>query len=242
MKTYIIVALLMFNTAITAQVYPSWFLMKPDVSCKLFVGIVKTGFYNDSSYAVAFQKACENAVKYAQLKIFFDQVFISAVDKKYWADFTKQIEYDTSLIPYYLQSFSVIDSFQTKDITIVLAGDENCFFADNYIKNISYNKPVWLNEIPKDNNYLYAIGLSPEYYYETSSWEAAENSALLELAKQKFLLINSEQFIEKGTFTDWIIDIQNETLLATLNNIEVIERWYDRKESTYHVLIRALKY
>lgn len=244
MRLYLTVLLIVgYYSIILSQSLPRWFFSKQFDDCKTFVGITKTGYYKDSSFNVAFEKACEKAVKFSHLEIFYNQKFISAIDKKYWSEFTKQINYDTSLISYYMSTLTKIDSFQTKDITVVLASDDNCNQnISNTLVNYSTDTPIWLSKLPYDHNKIYAIGASEEYYYETSSWEAAENMAILELARQKYLYISSEQSIEKGNFMDSISDIQSVTIIANLNNIEIEERWFDMKNSIYYVLISASKF
>lgn len=237
----ILLLFFLFEVGINAQSFPNWFLNKP-TNKRCTVGIVQTSFYNDSCYKYAFEKAIEKAAMYYKLKINLKQSFIAAIDKKYWTFFHKKENYDTTLIGYYTDLCTKVDSFQNLKLTFMMISEEKQNFLKANLVNISQvTQPDWTENIPRDNTYYYSVGIAEEYYYLTSSWDAAENSAILELAKSKFIRINSILETESGNFLNTILEFQDEKTETELNNIQILSRWYDIKNKIYYVLARCDK-
>ena len=240
MKRTLIVFFL-FIGGVLAQNSPKWFFKPDSLNISTYCGIIETGYYKDSSFKTAFNKACKKAAIYSGLKIKLSQSFLSAIDKKYWTEFSKEIQYDTSLVSYFQNNYSVIDSFQTNKFTIVLISQSKTnSFAKDTLKAINnFQVPEWIKSLPKSGQYFYAIGQSMQYYHEVSSWDAAENSAVAELARNKFLKISSELIKEKSRYADSIVDLQTEEVETILDKIEIVERWIDRRNKIFYVLARA---
>jgi len=77
-----------------AQSFPVWFFKPGDISGNSYCGIVETDFHPESSFKTAFNKACIRAALCSGLKMKINQLFISAIDKKYWTNFDKVIQYN----------------------------------------------------------------------------------------------------------------------------------------------------
>jgi len=226
-----------------AQSFPNWFYKPGNIPVNSYCGIVETDYHPESSFKAAFTKACIKAALYSGLKIKINQSFISAVDKNYWTNFDKEVQYDTSLVSYFENNYSVVDSFQTDKLTVVLISNSK-YSLDTNLTSLSANTsvtPIWINSIPKSDQYYYAFGQAIQYYHDVSSWEEAENSAIVELAKEKIIKINSELTKEKSNYSDSIVDFQKEEVETTLRKIEIIERWIDKENKIFNVLARMPK-
>jgi hypothetical protein len=124
-------------------------------------------------------------------------------------------------------------------MTVVLLGnsdfpiDENLKLRSQFQNTIP---PKWTESPPNDENYFYAVGISPEYYYEISSWKEAEKLARRNLARSVYIEIKS---LQKGARQ--FQEITNENLEMDLHNIQVVSRWRDIEEKLFYVLIKMPK-
>jgi LPP20 lipoprotein len=224
-----------------SQSLPNWFFKPAGIDSLSYCGIVETDYHRVSSFRAAFEKACKKAALYSGLEIKMNQSFISAIDKKYWTDFDSAVEFDTTLIPYFEKKFSVVDSFQTDEITVVLISGAKQHYDTTQLSGITADIPRWIDTIPKSGQYYYAVGQSIQYFHAVSSWDAAENSAVAELAREKYLKISSGLAKEKGNYSDSIAELQKEEVEASLKGIEIAERWIDKRNKIFYVLARMPK-
>lgn len=221
-----------------SQILPSWFISRPDTNYSYYYGFVETGdYYSETSYKSSFEKACVNAAQSVKSTYFIDQTFISAGGAKSWANYKADIVYDTSLVEYFLNSLSIVDSFQTKAHTIVIVSNSSNKLSHTNIGITQLAKPKWVEAVPHSNNYYYAVGTSVEYYHIESSWDEAEKVARLELARQKNIKMKQIQKVTDNSY----YDITNEVTNATLRSVQTIGRWVDPKVKIYHVLLQMPK-
>ena len=225
-----------FVTSISfSQILPSWFLSRPDSNYSYFYGFVKTGdYYSEMSYKSAFQKACIDAAKSVKSTYYIDQTFISAGGSKSWANYKTDLVYDTSLVEYFTNSLSIVDSFQTDNYTIVIASNSFNKLTHTNIGVTQLAKPNWVEVLPGSDKSCYAVGTSVEYYHVESSWDEAEKVTRLELARQKNLKMKQIQKVTESSY----YDITNEVTNATLRSVQTVSRWYDSKEKIYYVLLQ----
>lgn len=92
----------------------------------------------------------------------------------------------------------------------------------------------WIHEVPKDDEYLYAVGLAPVYYYQASSWKEAKINALIEMAHQISAEIKSLQKYEGNNVYKTIVEEGD----VVLKKWQVIARKFDSSNNTFNVLIR----
>ncbi|MFC2085077.1 hypothetical protein ACFLS9_08475 [Bacteroidota bacterium] len=221
-----------------AQQYPEWFLHQGKISCnELSVGYSKPGYYKDSVISYAFRNGCFNYVVNECLRIKGGQAFLTLETGTYWMGAKFEEYFDTALVDQSASKLGIIDTFSSANIVAVLLSSRDCELKEIYKKRSRVSvlpTPGWINELPTDTGYLFAVGFSPEYFYETSSWMEAERIARLNLARQ--ILINIKS-LQKMTNTDYQ-DLTNEEFFATLNNVSVIARWVDLKRKIYYVLLK----
>ncbi len=108
------------------------------------------------------------------------------------------------------------------------------------------NAPQWVNSVPHDETYFYAVGISGPTRNIKDAWNQAIQRARAELGKTIITHITSHDLIittTDGEYSSQLIEALSDT---ELNFTEVIERWYDRNgiyglPDFYYVLVRLEK-
>ncbi|MBT8359281.1 MAG: LPP20 family lipoprotein [Desulfobacterales bacterium] len=103
--------------------------------------------------------------------------------------------------------------------------------------------PEWVNSVPLDEKYFYAVGISGPTRNIKDAWNQAIQRARAELGKTIITHITSQDLIistTDGEYSSQLIQALSDT---ELNFTEVIERWYDRSgiyglPEFYYVLVR----
>ncbi|MFH0992107.1 MAG: LPP20 family lipoprotein [bacterium] len=221
----------------SAQEYPAWFLNQGVLRCgRTVVGFANTAFYKDSAIAFALRNGAEDAGRMAKTKIQGGQIYWSTEGGTFWmgADFREQ--FDSSAAQTALTSFTPIDTFISSSLVLVLFANAPCELdvALRSHGRINARAPSWTETIPRDTNYLYAVGIAPEYYYEISSWREAERIARRNLAGNVHIKIRA---LQKLTAYEGQ-DIRHEEISVTLKDIQVVARWRDLGKKIFYVLIR----
>lgn len=228
---------------LNAQQYPRWFLFQDEVPCKTKTVYVMRApsLYKDTAIALAFRTGCDLLAKYTNLHLQGGQAFwtTEAGVHSMGASYTES--YDSSLGDFYQSALKVTASFIDKQKTIVLIGDSSsCRVSETMNESVnveSIPQPKWVEENPGGTTYFYGVGTSEEYYYESSSWQRAEQNAVMSLARTKHSKVIS---IQKKTSIE-TQDLFNEDIDVELQNIEIVARWRDMKKKVFYVLARVLK-
>lgn len=221
-----------------AQQYPRWFLFQDQVKCsQKIVSVMRAPtFYRDSAIALAFRSGCDILAKYTNVRVRGGQAFWTTEAGVHSMGAEYSASYDSSLNDFYQSTLKVIDSFVDKQKTIVLVGDSSsCILDDELLQQVSVStieQPGWVERLPDNVGYLYGVGSSEEYYYESSSWERAEQNAFMSLARSTRSTVISMQ---KKT-TNESQDVFNEDIDVELNNVEIVARWRDMKKKVFYVL------
>jgi hypothetical protein len=106
--------------------------------------------------------------------------------------------------------------------------------------------PPWLNTIPVDSQYFYAVGMSGQTLKVKDAWDQAIQRARAELGKTIITHVSSHDLVittTRGEYVKQLIEVLSDT---ELNFTEVIKRWLDRAGSYgppnhYYVLVRLEK-
>ena len=106
--------------------------------------------------------------------------------------------------------------------------------------------PGWLESIPQDETYFYAIGISGPTPRVADAWDQAIRRARAELGRLIISHVSSQGMIISSTSGDYVREIVEILSDSELNYTEVIERWFDRSGSYgppehYYVLVRMQK-
>jgi hypothetical protein len=137
-----------------------------------------------------------------------------------------------------VRRLKVLHQHRNPRITLVLAGAAGGIpESDRALVNIrSVPRPAWIERPPGSATHLYAVGMSAEYFYESSSWLMAEYTARRELARSVTSTLKALQRV--STVGQ---EVRDETVACRLRDVAVIERWKDPIKRIHYVLIRMLK-
>ena len=106
--------------------------------------------------------------------------------------------------------------------------------------------PGWLESIPKDQTYYYAVGISGPTPRVADAWDQAIRRARAELGRVIISHVTSKDTIistSNGKYVTQIVKILSD---SELNYTEVIERWADKSglygpPGHFYVLVRMEK-
>lgn len=238
---FITFLVLLFDN-IYSQTYKVWFLNSEFENCGITaMGFSKRSYYSDTAaFRIAFLNACENFVRNENSYFIGGQAFWSTEMGTAWMGNNFQLIYDTSRIEVIKDKLIVIDTLISENFVAVLVSDCECSLPNELkqIKTLNYfRKPTWIDQIPSDEKFIYALGISPEYYNEINSWISSEKEAIKSLAFQFKFSINA--LLKKENITGEII--KEEQTEVNLKNLQVVGRWRDSNQKIFYTLIRMPK-
>ncbi len=219
------------------QVYPSWFL-EPVNPGETASGYTQNFFLQSSSDSAAYLKACENLARQHYTEFRGGEAFWQTEAGVYWMGDNFSEELDSSYLGDLLSHAKKVAEYSNKDLTFVLVskGDLTILDSMNSAVECSLKEPPWVEALPEDNSYVYAEGVAPKYFYESSSWDAAENKARFNLARNVKVKLETMQKVEDQSGQE----IRNEEVSEMLHDIEVVHRWQDSTRGLFYVLVRML--
>lgn len=222
------------------QSYPGWFLNPSEIECeKIAVGFANPSFYPDSAASYAIRNGYENFVRQNRTEIKGGQAFWNTEAGMYWMGSSFTERFDSTRIDRAASSLLPVDTLATEHFVAVLLADPGCRLENqsgNHQSPVDLPEPSWIEGPPRDRSYDYAVGLAPEYYYESSSWREAEMLARRNLARTVYTKMQVLQKIgAQGQ------EILNEEVSVVLRNLEVVSRWRDSEDKIFYVLIRMPK-
>jgi hypothetical protein len=106
--------------------------------------------------------------------------------------------------------------------------------------------PGWLESIPKDKSYYFAVGVSGPTPRVSDAWDQAVRRARAELGRMMISRISSKGTIISSTSGEYVSEIVKILSDTELNYTEVVKRWTDRSgiygpPEHYYVLVRIEK-
>ncbi len=218
-----------------AQVYPRWFLEPTNLSGTA-AGYTQNFAYQSSSDSVAFLKGCENLARQHYTKFQGGEAYWETEAGVYWMgdNFTEEI--DSSFLKNILSQGKKVAKYSTRTMTFVLVSSGGITIPDSLrsVVKCSRKAPAWVESIPQSNAYVYGLGVAPQYFYESSSWESAEKKARFNLARNKRVTLETMQKVGNRSGQE----IRNEIVSEALHDIEVVYRWRDAGRGLYYVLMR----
>lgn len=149
-------------------------------------------------------------------------------------NFTEKI--DSMFLNNVFTNAKKVATYSTKNMTFVLAAEGDVAIPDSMrsIVKCGRREPGWVEAIPQGGGYVYAEGVAPQYFYESSSWEAAEKRARFNLARNIKVTLETMQKVNDQSGQE----IRSEEVSEDLRDIEVVYRWRDAAYGLYYVLIR----
>ncbi len=106
--------------------------------------------------------------------------------------------------------------------------------------------PGWVESIPKDGTYFYAMGISGPTPRISDAWDQAIRRARAELGRSIISHVRSNGTIISSSSGEYVREIVRILSDTELNYTEVIERWADRSgiygpPEHFYVLVRMEK-
>ncbi|MFA6468601.1 MAG: LPP20 family lipoprotein [Bacteroidota bacterium] len=238
-----IVLLISLCSAALAQEYPRWFLQQDKLPCRPNAVMVMQAPSLQKEYAVelAFRSGCELAAKYTAVRVNGGQTFWTTEAGVHSMGAHYSEVFDSSLIEQYQSTLKIIDTFIDRNKLIVLVGDSvSCALDDamrSFVRIEDVPQPSWVETLPSAEGFYFAVGTSEEYYTEVSSWQRAEQNAVLALARTthtKVVSVQKKSAVESQ-------DLFNEEVDVQLKSVEISERWRDAQKKIFYILARTKK-
>jgi len=220
-----------------AQTYPRWFLDPVGLNCGLTAcGYAQNYFQKGSSDSAAFLEACENLTRQHYVKIEGGEAYWATESGVYWMGNNLRETIDSSSLRNIMAHAKKLCGYSGKNVTLALIADDSSAVPDSMLSNFECSReaPAWAESLPQGSGYVYAIGIAPQFFYESSSWESAEKKARFNLARSIKVTVQSLQKSNHASGQD----IRNEEVSAELVNVEVVHRWRDVSRGLYYVLVR----
>ncbi len=134
----------------------------------------------------------------------------------------------------FVPKLKLIELFESDNLSLVLIGDSEDVVPLEMNKTVkpSLAAPAWIESVPVESKVVYVVGIAPEYYYESSSWQEAERAMRKNMARSFFVSIKmlGKKDINEGQ------SLKKTEVNIDLNKILVVERWRDIANRIYYVL------
>lgn len=223
------------------QNYPSWFLSPSKIECeKSAVGYANPSFYPDSAASYAIRNGYESFARQMSTEINGGQAFWNTEMGMFWMGSSFTERFDSTEIDHAASVLVPVDTLAIENFVAVLLTHSDCVLQGETRRYQSLKglpRPSWIETPLQESNYYYAVGLAPEYYYETSSWKKAETLARRNLAR---VVSTKMDALQKNASQGQ--EILNEEVSVVLRNVQIVSRWRDLEEKFFYVLLRMLKH
>ncbi|MGA9116804.1 MAG: hypothetical protein WB626_08520 [Bacteroidota bacterium] len=224
------------TAGLPTRAYPPWFLSQGEAAPGCEVGYAQSSPYPDSSAARAFMDACHTGARHALTEVRTAQAFVSSEDRTAFMGGVYREHYDTVGAFRLMARLAGLDTFRTRDMTLVLAGKPGNMAGPSGRPPIppSREPPGWTMTLPSEPDQVYAVGVAPEYFYESSSWREAEAMARRNLARS--LVLRTEALLKQTRESTQ--EVRHETQAVVLQDVQVMARWRNEGIGIYYVLSR----
>ena len=217
--------------------YPSWFVRPPTpTTCSVAVGYSPLFFCPDSSVAYATRNGLDNLAREAALRIRYEEGFMTVPGglRAMGRIYDEEVD-STTVQTVQADSRLLVKASVGRSVFVLVGG--SCVDPPAVVtKEVSMpsRPPKWVHSPPKKSGYVYAIGVAPLYYYEIHSWQEAEQSARVELAR---IVLSQIKGLSKiyGGYLQTVTVTETD---VTLRGVQVVSRWLDRKDKAFYVLCR----
>ncbi len=214
--------------------YPTWFWHPPDYA-NYAIGILQPCLDNELSVEMAKNKAIINILKQDYNQVTFQSGYFITPEGRYVVGEMPTFSFDSLGYDGISEDYTIMEKFYDYEnyLMVVLVGPKaDSGKYSNQYQYIEYND--WIHTIPRDDNNLFAVGYSPHYIYESSSWETTVSEALIELSCQMDINLKSAQvqsggIVSGGTLVE--VDV-------ILRNWRVVARIYDPLNKIHYSLLK----
>ena len=211
--------------------YPHWFWYTPThISFPTAVGYALTGAYPEKSEQQAIDDGIERLAKSVQIRVYGkhwlkDGKLVQQFDEETEAHVKAQVK----------ETYQLLANHQGKKLTMVLVGLGTEAGLSNHLKTADPSAPNWLQKLPHQPGYTYAIGHTFAGAHPKNAWTGAEHNARANLALGiKSDTSHRSQLVTGKLASDTVIETN-----ITLTGIETVARWYNAKNRNCYVLARV---
>lgn len=232
--------LLVLAQAARPQTYPRWFLEQGSLGCgTTAVGYANRGFYVDSSASQAVYNARQNLARQRMAVVSGGQAFWATEAGTAWMGGDLNVAYDSSALRSVAADTGAAETYDTGRLILSFVSGGSVDLPDSMKAAVKMPdaEPAWVHTLRNDDSRMHSVGVAPEYFYETSSWAAAERMALLGLAREAG---DSVAAIEKATVGSGQ-QVLSEEVSVVLRDYGIVARWFDEKNRVYYVLMAVEK-
>ena len=216
---------------------PEWFWYQP-VDCGMTsVGMARHSvLYPKNSKEKAHHRSIHSFLRQLESQHSGGHAFSITERGAVWLGEDHREIYDDSQFDELLKNLPLLDYQVSGNLSLVLVGSEHCMDEVERRKNqyILDYRPSWIDQTPRHDRYVYAVGVSQGYYYSASSWELAEHSARRNLSAYLSSKIKGIHLRNERSDLEIIYSESDVTLLNTVTK----SRYHDSTKNLYYVLVR----
>ena len=194
------------------------------------MGYALTGSYPEKAEKQAIDDGIERLAKSVQTR----------VHGKYWIKDNKLVqqfdeETEAHVAAQVKETYQILANHQGKKLTIVLIGLGPEVDLSDHLKTAGSAVPGWLQKLPQQPGYTYAIGRNFAGAHPKNAWTEAEHNARTNLALGiKSHTSHRSQFVHRKFTSNTVTETD-----LTLTGIETIARWYNTENRNCYVLVRV---
>ena len=210
--------------------YPMWFWQPPiSQDLPVAVGYAPAYYRDESSQQVAIEDAVQQLAKQVLVRISGERIII---------DRRQAEKFDQTVPPEVLKLVSdghvILATHQMPEQFLVLLGVGETELNRKRVPADDRSKPSWLSQLSESKTSLYGVGhYSRPSLRSHNAWREAERNALIDLALTlKSYVRNLTKRLNSQA--GQALSVQTDVMLS---RIQVIERWYDKQNRSYHVLM-----
>ena len=219
-----------------SQTYPKWFLEQGKLRCGLTaVGYCNKGFYEDSSASQATRDARQNLARQSITVVAGSRAFWTTEAGTAWMGGDLAVSVDSAALKTAATDTGKAEIYFGDDMIISLVSSSVCELPDSMreMRTIPTEEPSWVRGILDTSSRIYSVGVAPRYFYELSSWEAAERMAMLGLAREGEDSVIAMEKNVPGSGQQ----VLNEHVSVALRNFSIVARWFDARNQVFYVLM-----
>jgi hypothetical protein len=235
---FIVLSVFLTTTYIVSQSFPDWFLFPEKYGEKYIAGYSIHG--NDPVIdAERSYTAYHECIAIGKLELFSDprhNIFLRNSDYYYNFSPEKLAETRGKLIPHDAFLISVLSD----DIVVLFSPDSAFDHKVRWLNPDTMSAPAWLEkDYWEDGQYYYGVGRFTSRGNPNDAWRTAEERAIFSILTNKAITVHRIRRLEVDEQRgDDLTDITALRLRFRLRNIEILQRWPDKKDRVYYVLIR----
>jgi len=226
-----------WSSSAAAQVYPKWFLDQGMLDClESTVGYANASFYDSSAIAEAKQTGEETWAKNKWTRVDGNETYWVTELGTSWIRSSFWEEYDPTIVANAATFLRPVDTARAAGTTILLMSSPECTVNQELRRPIAVGRdsvPSWVESPPSSPFYHYAVGIAPQYHYESSSWLEAESVARRNIAR---IVCVTLQALQKKAYESE--EVRQEKISVEIKGVQTVARWRDPVTSIFFVLVR----